>query len=93
MFTVPKITPEDQLTVAAADIAKALRSKKPILLPDDPLRSNIDKLCDVFEASVQNIIVKKPKPLITDWTNSLNFQAPVPPPRVNDETNQVPINL
>ena len=76
------------MTVATSDLAKVLRSKKPILLPDDPLRSNINKLCDVFEASVQDIIVKIPKPPLADSTDYLNFQDPVPPPRVTDRTNQ-----
>ena len=57
-FKVTKITPEEKLTVAAADLATALRSKKPILLPDDHLRSNIKKLCDMFQSSVQEIMVK-----------------------------------
>ena len=89
---MPKTTPEKKLTVASVDLAKVLQSKKPILLPDDPLRSIIDKPCEVFEASVQDTIVKKPKQLITDSTVSLNLQAPVTPPRVRDETNHVPID-
>ena len=42
----------------------------------------------MFEASAQDVIVKKPKPILADSTDSLNFQAPVPIPRVNGRTNQ-----
>ena len=78
------------MTVAAADLATALRSKKPILLPDDPLRSNIKQLCDIFQSPVQEIAVKNPKPLLDDLddaTESLNIPSPAPLPRVIDNNN------
>ena len=85
------MTTEEKLTVTATDLSKALRSKISILLPDGPLRSNIDNLCDVLNATVQEIIIKNPKPLLKESKEILNAYAPASSPGV-DNTPNVPSN-
>ena len=81
-FQVPKITSLEQLTVAASDLATTIKQKNNIPLPDDPICSKINELCDVFKKETEGIILKKLKPIKTE--TYLNK-------RVIDETN--PTNL
>ena len=57
-FIAPKITPEEQLTTAAPKISKALKQNAPLILPDEPLQQNIEKLCSMFKDQVESITTK-----------------------------------
>ena len=65
-FSCPKITSEEQIATAAKDLAQAIKSKFFLHLPDKNLRTNVEKLCTMFEEASENIIVKKLTPLQTE---------------------------
>ena len=78
-FQAPKITSTEQLTSAASELAKALNKSSTTILPDEPLKQNIDKLCTIFEKAVDNIAINKLAPLREEIAPSLDACQP---PRV-----------
>ena len=62
-FQVPRTTPIEQLTVAAAELATALKKKHSTFLPDNPMREKINQSCNTFAESTENIILKRLKPI------------------------------
>ena len=51
------------MTTAAKDLAKAIRTKSFLHLPDKHLRSKVEDLCSIFQETLDNIITAKLSPL------------------------------
>lgn len=84
-FQAPKITSTEQITLAASELAKALKKSSTTLLPDEPLKQNVEQLCAIFEKAVDNIIVTKLKPLRAETNLSKDTNAP---PRVSKKVKK-----
>ena len=62
-FSYPKITTEEQIATTAKYLAQAIKSKSYLYLLNKNLQSNIEKLCTIFQATVDNLVTKKLEPL------------------------------
>ena len=71
-FTAPKITPEEQITNAANDLAKAIKSKTSVLLPDINLQAKVEELCTIFQRAVEGLAINKPSPVEEETNETLD---------------------
>ena len=59
VYRLPKITPEEQLTLAAHDLAQAVRQNATFGLPNKELRNNTCDLVKLFRKCVDTITCEK----------------------------------
>ena len=78
-FSVPRISKEEQLVVAAKNLTSALKDGPLPCIPDQNLKSKIDLLCDIFKEASENIITTKLSPIQKESTEELSsIGAPKP---------------
>ena len=98
-FRLPSITNEEQLTLAAHNLAEALQQHQKFNPPSTSYAQQIDNLCSLFRSKVEHIIHQKLSPLNKDMhsnddrINAIQNKNAVSSPRVvveNSEAKQSP---
>ena len=78
-FSVPRISKEEQLVVAAKNLTSALKDGPLPCIPNQNLKSKIDLLCNIFKEASENIITTKLSPIQKESAEELSsIGAPKP---------------
>ena len=88
-FKRPKITHEEQLTIAVHKLAIAIKNNSLCNLPNQELSKKINQIETLFHASVENI-TKKKLTLLASESSSFNLRKPFDPldePMMTDDSN------
>ena len=76
-FSVPRITPEEQIVTAAKNLATAIKSGPLLNIPSPTLQTDIDKLCKIFQETADRISTTKLAPTSKESSETLNqFATP-----------------